>query len=1022
MKKTTKSLVLLGITTSVIAASGIIQNIKPLKLELEEKKILGYNHNPASALDNVFIEDGMTILPFIYENPDETMTEARIREEFRKAGLTIKNISSPRADRKFGTGTEITVEENAHVYTVLVYGDINADGLVDIDDAVDLIEAVKFQETKGLSGIYYKAGNVDDEPKALDISDAVEIITFVRGLNKIPVIEPESLKEKDSITSIEMATQPGKTKYNYGETSIDLTGATIKIHWQSGNTTTTSIVPGMLGEYNLNTEGPHDITVSYEGHNTSFQITVLNKISALQITGDGRSEDVTEELGGYKVDSNADFAIGTIKAANEDTVSALKPDMLTITIPDEYKDNLTIYDIVENNGVIKGKATKAGTYKIVASITYGEQAPIELPITIQAVKSEKVGNIEFSMEKDDLRVGQPLRIGIDITNIYGEEITPKSITINDISGIKITKLDKNGGIVTDANSSQIKFIEISTTLENATTLNFTIKAIGKPANNEITRDITLQIKDMLYVNSITGADSAPLYLEANANTKYDDNRNIYTVLPVNFVDQEGNEIKLTKNSIKIITTELQLNNLTLKKGEVAIVVPDVKLKIGNTEFDSQGILTEVYDENESVNGIGIAINTHMSGMEVVLSSINKKEIRIIGHTKQNIATIPLQVVYKELQNMDIKPNEALTVNSEGFYVAQLNQEFTLGTIEVGENEGPLTVDMLQGIDNEELKVSYVEEAGKITVKCTIKKAGKYNIKPTTGTISTSSSLSVMAEGIPEITDINLTGLNNDKLNVEIGTPTKSNLTVKTTENPTGEEIKARDIQVNVGENEKDKVKVSLLGTDGVAIANPEDTPAILVGGIQIEAATGVTEDFSTNITITVFSNKEGIENNTITKTVDVYNPIPRYFELENENGDSTAVLSTTEETLYKISAWADENHTRPVTLKYDMIQINKTNQKQNTIDIKTPEFTMVSETDATSTKTKKITARIMNTEKVTMNLSNRNGVVGYISLKAELTSGYSIANPAELNGLTITFRAIATDGEEKTITTSYTAP
>lgn len=66
MRKSKKGFILLGITTSIIAANGIMQAVKPLKMNMNETNILEYNHNPKTALDNVFVEDNMTILPFIF--------------------------------------------------------------------------------------------------------------------------------------------------------------------------------------------------------------------------------------------------------------------------------------------------------------------------------------------------------------------------------------------------------------------------------------------------------------------------------------------------------------------------------------------------------------------------------------------------------------------------------------------------------------------------------------------------------------------------------------------------------------------------------------------------------------------------------------------------------------------------------------------------------------------------------------------------------------------------------------------
>ena len=93
MKKSYKCLILLGATTLAMGSSLLTVN-NQMNKENMEKNLRAYNYNPSHVLENVFIEDKDIILPFIFENRETTITEAMIKAEFKKAGLTVKNIST----------------------------------------------------------------------------------------------------------------------------------------------------------------------------------------------------------------------------------------------------------------------------------------------------------------------------------------------------------------------------------------------------------------------------------------------------------------------------------------------------------------------------------------------------------------------------------------------------------------------------------------------------------------------------------------------------------------------------------------------------------------------------------------------------------------------------------------------------------------------------------------------------------------------------------------------------------------
>lgn len=140
---------------------------------------------------NDFFKDAFTqnetkYLPIVYTHPyiaEEHITKTDIENELKKSGLTVKSFSSDTI--KTGTRVETT---NGYTYTVLIYGDVNSDGLVNVLDALDIIEQLLLNEGEGLTGINRIAANVDNEKtNRIDVNDVLRIVDFIVG--EKPIID-----------------------------------------------------------------------------------------------------------------------------------------------------------------------------------------------------------------------------------------------------------------------------------------------------------------------------------------------------------------------------------------------------------------------------------------------------------------------------------------------------------------------------------------------------------------------------------------------------------------------------------------------------------------------------------------------------------------------------------------------------------------------------------------------------------------------------------------------------------------
>ena len=136
--------------------------------------------------NDAFTQDETKYLPIVYTHPyiaEEHITKTDVENELKKSGLTVKSFSSDTI--KTGTKVETT---NGYTYTVLIYGDVNSDGLVNVLDALDIIEQLLLNEGEGLTGINRIAANVDNEKtNRIDVNDVLRIVDFIVG--EKPIID-----------------------------------------------------------------------------------------------------------------------------------------------------------------------------------------------------------------------------------------------------------------------------------------------------------------------------------------------------------------------------------------------------------------------------------------------------------------------------------------------------------------------------------------------------------------------------------------------------------------------------------------------------------------------------------------------------------------------------------------------------------------------------------------------------------------------------------------------------------------
>lgn len=765
MKKSKKALLLIGSVAVIVGSVGLSNNT------------YAYNHKPSNVLDNVFEKDGTRILPFIFDNSDQTVTKQFLLKEFNKAGITVEN----EAELKDVIGTGTLIKTKNRTYTVLVYGDVNGDGYVDVFDAQSVMRHYVHEGQYTLTGINAIAGNVNNNDDEADMFDSQRILRFHVGFEKRLVVnEPPSLKENDKEPPVIKLNgeNPQKIKFGIpyvelGATATDNVDEIVKVEANAS-----SVDINKLGTYYVSynaqdSKGNKAIEVKRE-------VIVEDYVKNVEITTPTKTE--------YEYGSKIDVSGGKLKiiyASGKTETKDITEDMVKgydanniavqrVTI--SYKTNNTIddktttfektYSVTVKSGPVVIKPTGVNNGEIydtleIAKLTvngrFGNITAKILDIKGDKVPDEDVA-ITIVQESNtkatmNFRAVEPGKYTI-IPVIDGVEIATATMEVKVVRNEKVNKI-----VIGDNEEPEMTINE-----GRLTQIPLAFKHVYKDGTEE---DILVQVQSINENITTTGgvsyffSDGANIletgdpegvkfiYIEATKTVKLSiavDGCTQTKTINVREVEKKLNVNNGNKITLHIEEPEIKQPLVKNENGVIYTLVPilvegrvepkltqqeireKIKISIGDIEdavaenkiwtygfIDVDNIASQ---DGDKVEYIGIALN---SKSESDLTAIRTNGIKI---TYEDLPSVNLEVALKS--GVTVTPTKETTIEGE------LYSNFEIATITSKGEIGNVTTKVLDinGDETENVVVNIEKaEYGKVIIKVQGNEAGTYTIIP-----------------------------------------------------------------------------------------------------------------------------------------------------------------------------------------------------------------------------------------------------------------------------------------------------
>ena len=544
-------------------------------------------------------------------------TEYKYGESLDVAGLQLEVTSSSGSKQYVTVTPSMVTEFNSNQLgeqiLIITYKGKTVQYKVNVKDYVKDIEIVeptklvyKLNETIDLSGGTVRAvmaSGTATSPVAMTSAMITGFDSTSIGAKTLTVsyqgyTKTFGITVQDLTNSMVIKTLPNKVKYLYGQ-KLDLTGGTIEITKESGETEIISMTSSMVTGYNPNKLGTQTLTVTYDGLSQTFPVTVedyeLNSLFITPPTKRNYEYGESLDLTGGKV--TIKMASGAIKESTNMTASRISG-----------FDN-----------------TKVGSQKI--TVTYDGKSN---SFTISVKDSIKGISMNTQPNKTNYDFGANLDVsGATITVVKSSGITVIPVTSDMISeynpknaGTQVIKVSY-GGFTTNFIVNVLP--KKNSTKDSNTKDNTNINRHHNKTNNNNNEEANIPNQEETKDNQITNDNvQENQNTKPKENTKEEDNKEVPKNNTKDDKKQEDKDIErnkgINKKSIAAIIAAIALGILILiivfKRNVRILIEEDGEFVLGGLDKVSNNNLKldidQYLDKDTYDNKVKVVFNDSIS--------------------------------------------------------------------------------------------------------------------------------------------------------------------------------------------------------------------------------------------------------------------------------------------------------------------------------------------------------------------------------------------------------------------------
>ena len=484
-------------------------------------------------------------------------------------------------------------------------------------------------------------------------TEGTRIATITYTENGITKTTTFTYTVTDTVTNINVNTQPTKAT-KYGE-NADLTGVTIEVVKGSG-TTTIPVTKDMIkpGTYNPTTLGSQQVTIQYEGQQTTLTINVKDYVTGITINPASVTGKYNDTLSKMIQTNNIQYTVKYAKAG------AQTPEALTESMVSGYSATTT----QDQNLTVTYKDADTNSY------TNGQDFTANLKVTL-----------------DDTITGMTLKqTGTVKTNYkYNEEfdVTNLVIVVHKLSGDENVPVTKD--MIKNYNKQKLGNQTVSVEYNGTTvgTINATVKdyiasvIITAPSKITYKYNEELDLSDAKITITMASKPSAPTTISVTQSmiSGYDKTKVGAQTVTITYTDSENKVHKQTfgvtvKDAIKTITLENNNFKTNYKYGE-NLNLSGLSLKVTK----ESGATTTVPITSGMISGY----NPNKLGNQTLTINYEGKQfttvVNVVDYVKDITLTPPTKNEYKIGETLNLvggSITEKMASGAKGSTIALTN--------------------------------------------------------------------------------------------------------------------------------------------------------------------------------------------------------------------------------------------------------------------------------------------------------------------------------------------------------------